>query len=189
MNGTKNISCTSCKPAEFGKFLKIGADLTISVLSHICGSRSREITSCARRATALPHALTYWALDKLGLSDKMKKYRRKRWKSVDSTHIFIQFASDHQCCTDDISVVPQDISVKATHRDSESLVCRYGNTCGTLTGRGTSIYDCDGRRGVNSRVSLNHDWLYDITRFCIQHDNCKDKYIDHSLKSMVSTPL
>ena len=46
----------------------------------------------------------------------MKKYRRKRWKSVDSTHIFIQFASDHQCCTDDISVVPQDISVKATHR-------------------------------------------------------------------------
>ena len=48
----------------------------------------------------------------------MKKYRRKRWKSVDSTHIFIQFASELQCCCDDISVVPQDISVKATHREA-----------------------------------------------------------------------
>ena len=46
----------------------------------------------------------------------MKRYRRKRWKSVDSTHIFIQFSSELQCCTNDISVVPQDISVKATHR-------------------------------------------------------------------------
>ena len=46
----------------------------------------------------------------------MKRYSRKRWKSVDSTHIFIQFASELQCCTGDISVVPQDVSVKATHR-------------------------------------------------------------------------
>ena len=40
-----------------------------------------------------------------------------RRKSVDSTHIFIQFASEFQCYTEVISVVPQDISVKATHRD------------------------------------------------------------------------
>ena len=39
-----------------------------------------------------------------------------RRKSADSTHIFIQFASDFQCYTEVISVVPQDISVKATHR-------------------------------------------------------------------------
>ena len=47
----------------------------------------------------------------------MKRCRRKRWKSADPTHIFIQFASELQCCTEDISVVPQDISVKATHRE------------------------------------------------------------------------
>ena len=35
----------------------------------------------------------------------------------DSTHIFIQFASEFQCYTEVISVVPQDISVKATHRE------------------------------------------------------------------------
>ena len=40
-----------------------------------------------------------------------------RRKSVDSTHIFIQFASEFQCYTEVISVVPQDISVKATHRE------------------------------------------------------------------------
>ena len=62
----KKISCTSRKPAELRKFLKIGADLTVSVLSHICGNRSREITSCARKATVLPYALTCWALDRLG---------------------------------------------------------------------------------------------------------------------------
>ena len=62
----KNISCILSKPAEFGSFLKIGAGLTVSVLSHICGSCSREITPCARKATVLPHALIYWVLDRLG---------------------------------------------------------------------------------------------------------------------------
>ena len=44
-----------------------------------------------------------------------------RRKSVVSTHIFTQSASEHQCCTEVISVVPRDISVKATNREHESI--------------------------------------------------------------------
>ena len=52
------------------------------------------------------------------LQSEMKRYRWMRRKSVDSTHIFIQFASEFQCYTEVISVVPQDISVKAIHREN-----------------------------------------------------------------------
>ena len=51
--------------AEIERFFKIGADLTVSVLSHISGSRLREITQCALEASVLSQALTHWSLDRL----------------------------------------------------------------------------------------------------------------------------
>ena len=50
------------------------------------------------------------------LPSELKIYRWMRQKGVDLPHIFIQFASELQCYTEVISVAPQDISVKATHR-------------------------------------------------------------------------
>ena len=45
--------------------LKIGANLMVSVFSHVCGSRCREIISCARKALMMSHALKHWSLDRL----------------------------------------------------------------------------------------------------------------------------
>ena len=75
----------------------------------------------------------------------MKRCRRKRWKSADSTHIFIQFASELQCCTEDISVVPQDISVKATHRAYLSFI---------LISRGIWITDSPGQITCSGRLFI-----------------------------------
>ena len=61
----KNTSWTLVNPAEIESFFKIGADLTVSVLSHVCGSRFREITLCALKASVLSQPLTQWSLDRL----------------------------------------------------------------------------------------------------------------------------
>ena len=44
--------------AEIESFLKTGADLTVSVLSQVCGSRFRDIPLCALKASVLSQALT-----------------------------------------------------------------------------------------------------------------------------------
>ena len=64
-NWHKNTSWILLNPAEIESFLKTGADLTVSVLSHVCGSRFREITLCALKASMLSQALTQWPLDRL----------------------------------------------------------------------------------------------------------------------------
>ena len=56
---------TLANPAEIECFLNIGARLTVSVLSHVCDSRSRETTQCALKAMTLSHALIHWPLDRL----------------------------------------------------------------------------------------------------------------------------
>ena len=55
---------TLANPAEIEWFLNIGADLTVSVLFRVCGSRSRETTQCALKALTLSHALIHWPLDR-----------------------------------------------------------------------------------------------------------------------------
>ena len=61
------------------------------------------------------------------MSGDIKRYPRMRGKRVDSTHIFILFASDFQCYTEVTSVVPQDISITATHRDIASYLHSFKN--------------------------------------------------------------
>ena len=65
---------TLLNPTEIESFLKTGADLTVSVLSHACGSRFCEITLCALKASVLSQALTQWSLDRLcfaGLNEEI----------------------------------------------------------------------------------------------------------------------
>ena len=52
----KISSCTLASPAEFESFQKIDTDLTVSVLSHVCDSRFRGITSCSGVTLCTPKA-------------------------------------------------------------------------------------------------------------------------------------
>ena len=76
-NWRKNTSWTLLNPAEIVSFLKTGADLTVSVLSHVCGSRFREITLCALKASVLSQALTQCSGHSIGyvLPSEAKRYR------------------------------------------------------------------------------------------------------------------
>ena len=64
-NWHKNTSWILFNPAEIESFLKTGADLTVTVLLHVCGSRFHDITLCALKASVLSQALTEWSLDRL----------------------------------------------------------------------------------------------------------------------------
>ena len=64
-NWHTNTSWILLNPAEIESFLKTGADLIVSVLSHVCGSRFREITLCALKVSVLSQALAQWSLDRI----------------------------------------------------------------------------------------------------------------------------
>ena len=88
-------------PAEIECFLNIGAGHTVSVLSHVCCSRSRETTQCALKALTLSHALIHWTLDRLVIC-RVKWSDIREWDGKILTPVCIRASVlywGHQRCT------------------------------------------------------------------------------------------